>query len=298
MFRHSASQGRSAREETSPLYEAFRQGLRELGYSEGQNLVIEQRSAQHDAARLPGLAAELVRRNVALIVALEPPAVEAARGATKTVPIVMRSTGDPVELGWVASLARPGGNVTGVSSYSSDLYGKRMQLLKETVPGLSRVAVLWDPETPGLAERYRKIEAAAREAGIALQSVPIEKATDLDKALESAARSGAALWLRGPRLVTDGRRLVALATKHRVPVIYDDRELTERGGLMSYGTNLEEVYRRAALYVHRILKGARPGDLPVEQPTRFEFVVNRKAARAIGLAVPQSILLRADRVID
>ena len=232
--------------------------------------------------------------------ALEPPAVEAARSATKTIPIVMRSSGDPVELGWVASLARPGGNVTGVTSYSTDLYGKKLQLLKETIPRLSRVAVLWDPSAPGAAESYRRTELAAAQVGVALHPAPVRHATELEEAFGSMARSGAdaILPLRGPVVLTERRRIIELVASRRVPGIYDDREFTEDGGLMSYGTNLEESYRRAATYVDRILKGARPADLPVEQPTKFELVVNAKAARAIGGTIPRSILLRADRVID
>jgi len=300
MLGGSAGRTGTAHEETSTRYEAFRLGLRELGYVPGQNLIIDHRSARREASRLPALASELVQLNVSVLVALEPPAVEAARSATRTIPIVMRSSGDPVELGWVASLARPGGNVTGVTSYSTDLYGKKLQLLKETIPALSRVAVLWDPSAPGAAESYRRTEVAAAQVGLALQPAPIRKAADLEKAFGSVATSGAGaiLPLRGPIMLTEQRRVTELAARHRLPAMYDDRELTEGGGLMSYGTNLEESYRRAALYVDRILKGAKPADLPVEQPTTYELVLNRKTAREIGLAFPRSVLLRADRVID
>jgi putative ABC transport system substrate-binding protein len=280
--------------------DAFRQGLRELGYSEGRNLVIEQRSADRQAARLPALAAELVQLRISVLVALEPPAVEAARKATATIPIVMRSSDDPVELGWIAALARPGGNLTGVTSYSTQLYGKRLQLLQETIAGLSRVAVLWDPQTPAAAESLRRLQLAAREVGVQLHSLPVRSTKDFEKAFDSAAGSGAAamLPLRGPLIVTEHGRILELAAKARMPAIYDDREFTEAGGLMSYGTNLAESYRRAAAYVDRILKGARAAELPVEQPTTFELVINLKTARAIGLAIPRSMLLRADRVIE
>ena len=289
-----------ASEQSSSRYEAFRHGLRELGYVEGRNLIIEQRSAGRDTARLPALAAELVQLKVSVLVVLEPPAVEAARKATSSIPIVMRSSDDPVALGWVAALARPGGNITGVTSYSTLLYGKRLELLRETIPGLSRVAVLWDPEGPAAEESFRKAQAAAQEAGIRLHSLPVRSPRDFDQAFESGIRSGAAalLPLRGPLIVTEQRRIAELAAKARLPAMYDDREFAEAGGLMSYGTNLAETYRRAAAYVNRILKGASPAELPVEQPTTFELVINLKTARALGLRFPQSVLLRADRVIE
>ena len=300
MFGEPPARGRPAGEQTPSRYDAFRQGLRELGYSEGRNLIIAQRSADRQTARLPALAAELVQLRISVLVALEPPAVEAARKATATIPIVMRSSDDPVELGWVAALARPGGNLTGVTSYSTLLYGKRLQLLQETIPGLSRVAVLWDAEGPAAAESLRKTLLAAQEVGVQLHSLPVRSSKDFEKAFESAVRSGATAMvpLRGPLIVTEHRRITELAVKARLPVIYDDREFTEAGGLMSYGTNLAQSYRRAATYVDKILKGARPAELPVEQPTTFELVINLKNARAIGLAIPRSMLLRADRVIE
>jgi putative ABC transport system substrate-binding protein len=300
MLGGSAGSAGPAHEETSTRYEAFRQGLRELGYVPGQNLFVEHRSARREVSRLPALASELVQLNVSVLVALEPPAVEAARRATMTIPIVMRSSGDPVELGWVASLARPGANVTGVTSYSTDLYGKKLQLLKETIPALARVAVLWDPSAPGAAESYRRTEVAAAQVGLALHPASVRHAGDLEKAFGSVVSSGAGavLALRGPIVLTERRRVTELAARHRLPAMYDDREFTEDGGLMSYGTNLEESYRQAAVYVGRILKGAKPADLPVEQPTKFELVVNARAARAIGLTIPRQVLLRADRVIE
>jgi putative ABC transport system substrate-binding protein len=234
MFGEPPARARAAGEQSSSRNEAFRQGLRELGYIEGQNLIIEQRSADRQAARLPALAAELVQLKISVLVALEPPAVEVARKATATIPIVMRSSDDPVELGWVAALARPGGNLTGVTSYSTLLYGKRLQLLQETIPGLSRVAALWDTEGPAAAERLRKTQVAAREVGIQLHSLQVRSSKDFEKAFESAIRSGAAamVLLRGPLIVTEQARIAELAAKARLPAIYDDREFTEAGGLM------------------------------------------------------------------
>ena len=278
-------------------HEALRAGLRELGYVEGKNLVIEQRFADGNLDRLPALAAELVQLNVDLLLALEPPAVEAARKATRTIPIVMRSTDDPVERGWVASLARPGGNLTGVATYSIELYGKRLQLLAETVPGLARVAALWDEGWPvGL----RKMQDAARDAGVKIDSAPVRKVDELEQVIARAAAGGAGamVTLRSPMITAQRRRVAGAAMQSKLPAIYDDREFAEAGGLMSYGANLAASYRRAAAYIDKILKGARPADLPVEQPTQFELVINAGAARAIGLTIPKTLLLRADRVIE
>ena len=278
-------------------HEAVRAGLRELGYVEGKNLVVEQRFADGKLDRLPALAAELVQLNVDLLLALEPPAVEAARNATRTIPIVMRSTDDPVERGWVASLARPGGNITGVATYSIELYGKRLQLLKETVPSLARVAALWDKSWPvGL----RKMQEAARDAGLKLDSAPVRKVDELEQVIASAAAGGAGamVTLRSPMITAQRHRVARAAMQSKLPAIYDDREFAEAGGLMSYGANLAASYRRAAAYIDKILKGARPADLPVEQPTQFELVINATAARAIALTIPKTLLLRADRVIE
>jgi len=292
--RDSPGQGATLR------HDAFRHALRELGYVEGRNLVIEYRFAEGNAARLPALAAELAQLDISLLVALEPPAVEAARKATATLPIVMRSSDDPVALGWIASLARPGGNITGVTSYSHQLHGKRLQLLRETIPGLVRIGVLWDPQAPGAELSFRRIEAASKEAGVQIHSLPARGAGEFEQAFQAAIKAGAGAMLvvRGPVLIARRERLVNVAAKARLPAIYDDREFAEAGGLMSYGTNLADSYRRAAMYVDKILKGAKPADLPVEQPIIFELVLNMRAARALGLTIPPSILLRADRVIE
>lgn len=281
-------------------HEALRAGLRDLGYVEGKNLVIEHRFAEGKLDRLPALAAELVQLNVDLVLALEPPAVEAARKATRTIPIVMRSTDDPVERGWVASLARPGGNITGVATYSIELYGKRLQLLAETVPGLARVAALWDAGWPATAVGLRKMQEAARDAGVKIDSAPVRKVDEMEQVIGSAAAGGAGamVTLRSPMITAQRHRVARAAMQSKLPTIYDDREFAEAGGLMSYGANLAASYRRAAAYIDKILKGARPADLPVEQPTQFELVINASAARAIGLTIPKTLLLRADRIIE
>jgi len=279
--------------------EAFRQGLRELGYIEGQNVAIELRNAEGNADRLPDLATELVRLRVDVIVALEPPAARAAKNATKTIPIVMRSTDDPVEVGFVASLARPGGNITGVTSISTDLYGKRLALLKEVVSRLARVAVLWNPDFPTGTANFKDMEAAARSLGLKLQSLETRVASDFDSAFRAASkeRVGALITLRNPLIVSQQKQIAELAVRSRLPAIYDDREFVEAGGLMSYGATLGDLYRRAAYYVDRILKGTKPADLPVEQPMKFELVINLKTAKQIGLTIPPEVLYRADKVI-
>jgi putative ABC transport system substrate-binding protein len=284
---------------SSQRSEAFRQGLRELGYVEGKNIVIEMRNVESKVDRLPELAAELVRLRVDLIVALEPPATLAAKDATKTIPIVMRSTDDPVEAGFVASLARPSGNITGVSSVSSELYGKRLELLKEVIPRLSRVAVLWNPDFPAAPVNFKEMETAAKPFGLHLQSMEAQRPGDFASAFKTATakHAQAVITLRNPLIVSERKRIVDLAIKSRLPVIYDDRDFVEAGGLMSYGTNLVDLYRRAATYVDKILKGAKPADLPVEQPTKFELIINLKAAQQIGLTIPPNVLARADRVI-
>jgi putative ABC transport system substrate-binding protein len=279
--------------------DSFRQGLKEFGYEEGRNLKLEIRNVDGKVDRLAQLAAELVQLKVDVIVALEPPAMLAARDATKTIPIVMRSTDDPVEAGFVASLARPGGNITGVTSISSELYGKRLELLKETMPAISRVAVLWNPGFPAGAVNFKEMEAAAKPLGLQLQSVEARRQDDFAGALRAAIGKHAQglITLRNPLIVADRKRIADLATKHRLPAIYDDRDFVEIGGLMSYGANLTDLYHRAAMYVDKILKGAKPADLPVEQPTKFEFVINLKAAKLIGVTIPPNVLARADKVI-
>ncbi len=284
---------------TSPRSEAFRQGLRDLGYIEGQNIVIEMRNVESKVDLLADLAVELVQLKVDLIVALEPPAVRAAQRATKTIPIVMRSTDDPVEAGFVTSLARPGGNITGVTSISTELTAKRLELLKEVVPRLSRVAVLWDPDLPGGTFSFKDAEASARLLKLQLQSLEARRPGDFESAFRTATkqRAQAVITLRNPLIVNERKRIADLALKDRLPVIYDDRDFVETGGLMSYGTNLADLYRRAATYVDKILKGTKPADLPVERPIKFELVISLKAAKQIGLTIPPNVLARADKVI-
>jgi putative ABC transport system substrate-binding protein len=283
--------------------EAFRQGLRDLGYVEGRNLVIEYRDAEGKIERLPALAAELVALKVDVIVAPSTPAVLAARQATGTVPIVFIGAADAVTSKLVTSLARPGGNVTGLSNVASELVGKRLEQLKQTVPGVSRVAVLWQPRE--LDERAEKdylkaAEVAARTLGVRLQFVAARGPEDFDRAFSemTTARAGALTVLPFSMFRNERRRLLDLAAKNRLPAMYPEREYVDAGGLMAYGANLADLFRRAATYVDKILKGAKPGDLPVEQPTKFELVINLKTANALGITIPQSVLLRADRVIE
>jgi putative tryptophan/tyrosine transport system substrate-binding protein len=278
--------------------EAFKQGLRGLGYIEGQNIAIDYRYAEGKSDRLPALAAELVRLKVDIIVAVGR-SVQAAKKSTETISIVMTNAGDPVNEGFVASLARPGGNVTGLSSLTTDLAGKRLELLKETIPKLSRLAVLWDPENKGSTLSWKENELAARELGLQLQSLAVRSPEDLDVAFRAAAkeRSQALVALRSPVIFNERKRIVDLTIKSHLPAIYDDREFIEPGGLMSYGTNQADLFRRAATYVDKILKGRKPADLPVEQPKKFEFIINLKAAKQIGLTIPPNVLARADKVI-
>jgi ABC-type uncharacterized transport system substrate-binding protein len=282
----------------SARIEAFQQGLRDLGYIEGQNLIIEYRYAEGKLDRLPELAAELVRLKVDAIFVTSTSAVQAAKKATTKVPIVSVS-GDPVGLGLVASLARPGGNVTGLANFTSELAGKRLELLKEVVPSVSRVAVLWNPVASSSALRMRETEAAAHSLGIKLQPVAVREANDFERAFSALKRErvDALFPLRSPFISIHVKRIVELAAKNRVPGMYDASEFPEAGGLMSYGTMLPDLDRRAAVYVGKILKGAKPADLPVEQPTKFEFIINLKAAKQIGLTIPQKVLARADKVI-
>jgi putative tryptophan/tyrosine transport system substrate-binding protein len=278
--------------------EAFRQGLRDLGYIEGQNLIIEYRDAEGKVDRLPDLAAELVRLKVDAIFTTSTASVQAAKKATTTVPIVSVS-GDPVGLGLVASLARPGGNVTGLANFTSELAGKRLELLKEVVPRVSRVAVLWNPDAPSSTLRMRETEAAAPSLGIKLQPVDVREPNDFEHAFAALKkdRADALFPLRSPLISSQVKRIVELAAKNRVPGMYDASEFAEAGGLMSYGTMLADLDRRAATYVDKILKGAKPADLPVEQPTKFEFVINLKTAKQIGLTIPPEVLARATKLI-
>jgi ABC-type uncharacterized transport system substrate-binding protein len=283
-----------------PRSNAFFQGLRDLGYVEGKNVLVEHRGdPQRREDRLPKLVDELVRLKVDVIVALDPPSAHAAIAATKTIPIVMRSTDDPVATGFVASLARPGGNVTGLYSETGELIGKRLEVLKESIPGISRVGVLWNPAFPTGPANYRETEKFAAALRLNLQSLEARDPQDFAVAFRSATkkRSQAVFPLRNPLIVNERKRIAELAIGSRLPVMYDDREFVESGGLMSYGTNLAELYRRAAYYVDRIIKGTKPAELPVEQPTKFEFIINLKAAKQIGLTIPPNVLARADRVI-
>src|SRR5213594_1479201 len=281
------------------IREAFRQGLREVGYVDGQNIVIEYRYAEGKAERLPDLAAELLRLKVDVIVAGGTPAPLAAKRATRTIPIVMAAAGDPVGTGLVASLAQPGGNVTGLSNFSAELTGKRLQLLKEVVPGVSRVAVLWNAANPVAALLMRETEAAARTLGVQVQSLEVRGLDDFENALPAAISGGAgALFVIDDPLVFSSRmRIADFAARNRLPATAFYKEFAKAGGLMAYGPNLTDQFRRAAIYVDKILKGAKPADLPVEQPTKFELVINLKTAKALGLTIPQSVLLRADQVI-
>ncbi|MBI3637493.1 MAG: ABC transporter substrate-binding protein [Candidatus Rokubacteria bacterium] len=279
---------------------AFRRGLHELGYVEGTSVIIETRTADGRREQLPDLAAQLVRSGVQVIVALDPPATRAALNATSTVPVVARFSDDPVAAGLVKSLAHPGGNVTGVTSISGELYGKRLELLKEALPAITRVSVLINSRnsssTPALAET----RAAASRLGIQIQVVNVGKAEELEGAFRLAREQGAEALvpLRNPVFVQVLPRLVTLAAEARLPAIYDERAFADAGGLMTFGANLDDLDRRAAGYVDKILKGARPGDLPVEQPTTFELIVNLKTAKALGVTIPRSLLLRADTLIQ
>ena len=282
------------------LIESFRQGLRDLGYEEGKNIVIEYRWAEGRAERLPDLAAELVRLKVDVIVSHGTPGPLAAKHATSTIPIVMTSAGDPVGSGLVASLARPGGNVTGLNLLAPELGGKRLQLLKEVVPGVSRVAVLWNAANPYPVLVWRETEVSAPTLGVQLQSLEVRGPYDFESAFGAAirGRAGALLTVEDPLTVIHRTQIVDFAAKSRLPAMYGIREFVDVGGLMSYGANIADLYRRAATYVDKILKGAKPSDLPVEQPTKFEFVINLKTAKALGLTMPQSLLIRADQVIQ
>ena len=282
-----------------PFVEAFQQGLRERGYVDGQNVVIEFRFTDGGVDQLPRLAEELVRLKVDVIVASGPLAVLAAKKATTSVPIVFPNVLDPVELGLVSSLARPGGNITGLAFASADLIGKRPELLREVVPKLRRVAVLWDPANPSNPRQLQGAEIAARTLGMQLfEPVPFRGPNDFDSAFQALRGADGLLQLGSSFFVTQRVRLVELAVRSRLPAVYVIREYVELGGLMSYGPHAPDLYRRAATYVDKILRGAKPADLPIEQPTKFELILNLKAAKALGLTVPPALLLRADQVLE
>ncbi len=289
--------------ETRITLEAFRQGLRERGYVEGQNIVIEYRSADGKIERFPRLASELARLKVDLIVAGNTPMARAAQQATTTIPIVSMAMGDPVGDGLVASLARPGGNITGSTFLGPELVPKRLDLLKEALPKISRVAALWHPGAFGehtMTEMLKGAEAAARTLGVQLQLVGVRGPDEFDRAFSAMTKERAEALMVFPStmLFNERRRIVDLAAKSHMPTMYQSRQFVELGGLISYGASITDLVRRAATYVDKILKGAKPGDLPVEQPTKFELVINLKTAKALGLTIPPSVLGRADEVIQ
>ena len=283
----------------SARLEAFRRGLRELGYREGETFNIEPRYAEGKLDRLPHLAGELIRLDVDVIVAGGSTAIRAAKSATERIPIIMAHGSDPVALGYVVSLARPGGNITGLTHMAPELGGKRLELLKDIIARLSRVAVLTDPDTGGHGPQMREVEIAGPALSLQLQAVDVRAPNELEKAFSAmiTARAGAFIVLQQPTLDRLRQRIVELAAKHRLPGMYPNDEYVESGGLMSYAADIANMFRRTATYVDKIMKGAKPADLPVEQPTKFELVVNLKAAKQIGLTMPPSVLARADRVI-
>jgi putative ABC transport system substrate-binding protein len=283
-----------------PAVEAFRQGLRDSGYTEGKNVLVEYRYAEGMRDRVPLLVSELVQLKVDVLVLLTLPSVRAAKDATKTIPVVMVLAVDPVENGLVDSLARPGGNITGLATLQRELSSKRLELLKEVIPSMSRVAVLRDADAPGSAIGFKEYEAAARAFKIQLQSLEVRgPEPDLERAFQAAARGRASAFVtvRNPLLRRFTKRIAELAIKNRLPSLHEGSESVEAGGLMSYGVNDADQWRRAAVYVDKILKGTKPADLPVEQPTKFEFIINLKTAKQIGLTIPPNVLARADRVI-
>jgi putative ABC transport system substrate-binding protein len=279
--------------------EAFRQGLRDAGYVEGKNIVIEYRYGERKVDRLSALAAELVRLNVDVIVTSASQETRAAKGATSRIPIVMINEPDPVGTGFVVSLARPGGNITGLSTLSPQLSGKRLELLKEIVPKLSRVAVLGNSTSPGNAETLKELELAAQALKVQLQYFDVPTANEIESSLQAVGkdRADAILVLSNSILTSHRKQVIDLAVKSRLPASYARPEFVESGGLITYGVSLIDNSRRAAIYVDKILKGAKPADLPIEQPTRFELIVNLKAAKQIGLTIPPNVLARADKVI-
>jgi putative ABC transport system substrate-binding protein len=282
--------------------EAFRQGLRELGYVEGQNVIVEYRDMREArSTEYPKLAAELVRGLKAdlIVVGGGTGLARVAKETTKTIPFIMTGGSDPVGAGLVASLARPGGNITGLTAIAAELAGKRLELLKETLPRLTRVGVLWNPTDQGSAQGLKEIEIAAPTLGLDVQSLQVRSPSNFESAFKAAiAGQARALQVLGSGLINSHRnRIIEFATKSRLPTMFADAALVQAGGLMSYGPNAPDLYRRAATYVDKILKGAKPADLPVEQPTKFELIINLKAAKQIGLTIPPNVLARADKVI-
>jgi len=279
--------------------DAFRQGLTELGYIEGKNIVVEYRYADGKADRLPALAAELVGAELDLIVAATTPGVLAVKKTSATVPIVFVDISDPVANGLVASLARPGGNITGLTIFGPELSGKRLELLKEAAPNVARVALLWNSANPANELMWKETQAVAHELRVQLQSLEVRSSNDFDSAFEAALREHAQALIAAPEplINTHLKRIVEFAAKNRLPAMYGAPEVVNAGGLMAYAPSYTDLYRRAATYVDKILKGTKPADLPVEQPKKFEFIINLKTAKQIGVTIPQSVLFRADKVI-
>jgi putative tryptophan/tyrosine transport system substrate-binding protein len=282
------------------LVEAFRQGLRELGYVEGKTFVLELRYGEARADRLPEIARELVGLKVDVIVTATDVAIAAVKRETQTITIVMANSTDPVGTGFVASLARPGGNITGLSSISPELSGKRLELLREVVPGLSRVAFIWNPDVRGAVLDYKETEGAASSLHLQLQSVEVVRAEDFDRAFSAITKDRAQALIMpaaNPLAFANRGQIASFAQKNRLPSMYAQREYVDAGGLMSYGPSTTDLWRRAATYVDKILKGTKPADLPVEQPMKFDFVINLKTAKQIGLTIPPDVLARATKII-
>jgi putative ABC transport system substrate-binding protein len=279
--------------------ESFQREFRKLGYIDGRNIAFDYRDAEGKLDRLPGLADELVRHQVDVIIAPNTPAAVAAKNATKSIAIVFIDVTDPIAAGLVDSLPRPGGNITGFTTIGAMLAGKRLELLKETIPKLSRVAVLWDPQQSSSVEGWKESQIPARELGLQLHSMAVSSAGEYEAAFQKAtkARSGAVVWMASPLGSANQKLTIALVEKYRLPAIYSRRAVVENGGLISYGIDRTEPFTRAAVYVDKILKGAKPTDLPVEQPTKYELAINLKTAKQIGLTIPPNVLARADRVI-
>ena len=286
--------------EPSSAIDGLRQGLGDLGYIEGRDVAFEYAWAGPQSGRFPALAADLVRRNVDFIVTWGTPAALAAKQATTTIPIVMGAIGDPVSVGVVRNLARPGGNITGLSSLAVELEAKRLEVLKDVAPRVSRVAVLWNPNNPALMVSSKTATAAAETLNIKLLFVPVTEAATLDAVLDGASRLNpdGLLVMAEPSLIAQGPQIAAFAARRRLPAVYAFPEHAQAGGLITYATSYYDLFRRAATYVDRIVKGAKPGELPIEQPVKFELIINLKTAKAMGFTVPQSLLLRADHVIE